>query len=259
MKIGFFDSGLGGLTILREVVKVLPLYDYYFFGDTEHLPLGDKTKEEIFEFTMKGVKYLFEQDCQLVIIACNTSSADSARELQQTILVGKYADRKILGVIVPTVEEIIESSETNFALIGTKHTVESGKYAIELINREQVMRELVSIPTPELVPLIESGDYKAAVECAVKYIETKAGESEVVVLGCTHYTEIKSALRKHFVNSKRIISQDEVIPEKLKKYLAAHPEIESVLSRGGGRNIHLTKHRADYDLLLQHFLSGGGA
>lgn len=241
---------------MREVVKILPQYDYLYYGDTANLPIGDKTKEEILALTKNGVEFLLEHDCQIVIIACNTASADSARALQDSILVGKYADRKILGVIVPTLEAVVQSGEYRLLLIGTTHTVRSGKYQIELDKLDPKRRVLTAIATPELVPLIEGSNYREAISCAIGYIEAAAGESEVVILGCTHYTEIKRELRSHFGERKKIISQDEVIPEKIKIYLDNHPELESKLTRGSGRHIKLTKHRPDYDVLLQHLLSG---
>ena len=256
MKIGFFDSGLGGLTVLRAVVKMLPEYDYSFYGDTAHLPYGDKTEQEIYELTKEGVRYLFEGGAVLVIIACNTASAETARRLQNEFLPEEYPDRKILGIIVPTIEELEFGAPTTVALIGTKRTVESGKYQLELDHKGNGNTKLVQIATPELVPLIEMNELEAAVVQAISRLEGEGGESEVVVLGCTHYTQIKDELRAHFGNKKQIISQDEIIPEKLQSYLAAHPEIESRLTRGGERTIHLTAHRPDYDQTMGHFLGG---
>jgi glutamate racemase len=256
MKIGLFDSGLGGLTILRAVVRELPQYNYAFYGDTAHVPYGDKPEAEIYELTKEGVRYLFEEGSVLVIIACNTASAETARRLQQEFLPAEYPDRKILGIIVPTIEELRFSAPTKVALIGTKRTVESGKYQLELDHKGNGNTILTQIATPRLVPLIESGKIQEASEQAINKIESEAGDCKVIVLGCTHYTEIKDRLRKHFGDTKQIISQDEVIPEKLRAYLAAHPEIESQLTHGGMRSIHLTAHRPDYDVLMGQFLGG---
>ena len=256
MKIGFFDSGLGGLTILRAVVREMPQYNYAFYGDTANLPFGDKSETEIYEFTKEGVRYLFESGCVLVIIACNTASAETARRLQQEFLPTEYPDRKILGIIVPTVEELCFTVPTRVALIGTKRTVESGKYQLELAHKGNGNTILKQIATPEFVPLIEAGRIQEAAEQAIEKIESEAGDYEVVVLGCTHYTEIKDRLRQHFGLSKQIISQDEVIPQKLRAYLTAHPETESQLMHGGTRSVHLTAHRPDYDVLMGQFLGG---
>ncbi len=256
MKIGLFDSGLGGLTILKAVAKFLPDYDYVFYGDTANLPYGDKSEDEIYELTKKGVEYLFQADCILVIIACNTASAETARRLQTEFLLENHGDRKILGVIVPTIETLQFENMTKVALLATNRTIESKKYHKELELKGNGNIVLIDIATPELVPKIERGEIESAGRDAISRIETEAGESEVVVLGCTHYTEIKAHLREHFENSKRIISQDEVIPEKLSVYLHAHPEIKNKLSRGGQRSVHLTEHKPYFDKVLQQLLGG---
>lgn len=256
MKIGFFDSGLGGLTILKAVAADLPQYDYVYYGDTKHLPYGDKTEAEVCALTKQGVSELFARDCLLVIIACNTASAQTLRMLQDTWLPEAHPDRKLLGVIVPTVEEVIESAVTKVALLATKRTVDSKKYQIELKNRSDKPIELTQVATPELVPFIELNELGAATSAAIARIETEAGESEGVILGCTHYTQIKSQLRAHFGTEKRFFSQDEIIPKKIFSYLQNHPEIENRLTQAGERSVHLTQHRPDYDLIMGQFLGG---
>jgi glutamate racemase len=256
MKIGFFDSGLGGLTILKAVVKELPQYDYVYYGDTLHLPYGDKTEEEIFTLTKTGIEYLFEKGCVLVIVACNTASAETLRKLQDSWLLETYPDRKVLGVIVPTLERVLESNLSNVALLATKRTVESDKYNVELQNRSGQTVTLTQIAAPELVPFIELNERKAATQAAIARIEFVAGESEGVILGCTHYTQIKDQLRSHFGNTKTIFSQDEIIPQKIFSYLKNHSEVESQLTQAGERSVHLTQHRPDYDLIMGQFLGG---
>ncbi len=256
MKIGLFDSGLGGLTILKAVVKELPQYNYSFYGDTQNLPYGDKSEDEIYQMTVEGMRYLFNDGCALVIIACNTASAETARRLQNEFLPAEYPDRKILGIIVPTVETLVSDGQGKVILLATKRTVESNKYQLELDKKEANKVELVQVAAPELVPLIEHNELAAAAEASIKLIDAKGGESEVVVLGCTHYTQIKKALRENYGDKKKIISQDEVIPRKLRAYIDKHPEIEARLIHGGERKVHLTKHRPDYDVLMGQFLGG---
>lgn len=255
MKIGLFDSGLGGLTILKAVVKELPQYDYVFYGDTANVPYGDKTEKEIYELTQKGIVWLFERGVRLVIVACNTASAETVRKLQNEFLPEVYPDRKILGIIVPTIEELCFAKPTKVLLIATKRTVESKKYDIELAHKGDGTAELTSVATPELVPLIELGELEAATSAAIKRIDA-AGESEVIVLGCTHYTQIAEALRGHYSDAKQIISQDEVVPGKLQSYLENHPEIASTLTNTSERTIHLTLHRPDYDVIMGQLLGG---
>jgi glutamate racemase len=255
MNIGFFDSGLGGLLILKAVARALPQYDYIYYADTKHLPYGDKSEEEIYELTKSAIEELFKRDCLLVVVACNTSSAETLRRIQDTYLKEHYPDRRILGVIVPTIEEVVAKHPPRAILLATKRTVESSKYGREL---EKVTKdiELLSVATPELVPLIESHQLEAATTSAIQTIETTAGERDVVILGCTHYVMLKDSLREHFKNSLTIISQDEVIPKKLSDYLSRHDEIASRLSNTGKREIHLTEHRPDYDRLTAEFLGG---
>jgi glutamate racemase len=254
MNIGFFDSGLGGLLILKAVAKVLPQYDYVYYADTANLPYGDKTEGEIYEFTKAALKELFDRECLLVIVACNTASAETLRRLQDTYIQEEYPDRRVLGVIVPTIEELVETRTKGALLIATKRTVVSGKYEREL-SKIGADISLATVATPELVPMIESHNIGAAVESAAATIETEAGERGVVVLGCTHYVLLKDSLRKQFP-SHTFISQDEVIPDKLSDYLSRHPEITSRLSSTGKREIVLSEHRPDYDRLTADFLGG---
>ncbi len=252
MKIGFFDSGLGGLIMLRAAAKHLPHYDYVYYGDTAHVPYGDRSEEEIYNLTRIGVQHLFEAGCALVIIACNTASAESTRRLQEEFLPYAYPGRKILGVIIPTVEALFYSQNTNALLIGTKRTIDSQKYLHELEKKEIRNVALTTLATPELVPLIEAGRNTDAADRALQYIRS-VKMHEVLVLGCTHYAAIKVRLRRSLPGVK-VISQDEVLPSKLAQYLERHTEIERTLSREGTRVVHLTKHSSDYDHIMVRLL-----
>ena len=250
MKIGFFDSGLGGLTILKAVIADLPNYDYEFYGDTANLPYGDKTEGEIYELTKKGMEYLFNKDCSLIIVACNTASAETLRKLQTTFLTKNYPDKKILGVIIPTIEAVLESKTELISIIGTNRTIASKKYELEFSKLKNNL-SITSIATPELVPLIEDNRISTALKTATKALKTETGD-RVVVLGCTHYTILKDKLRAQYKNEKMIfLSQDEIIPAKLKSYLDNHPEIESKLTKSKSRNIYLTKHNRHYDKFIK--------
>ncbi|MFZ2252739.1 MAG: glutamate racemase [Minisyncoccia bacterium] len=252
MKIGFFDSGLGGLTILKATRELLPQYEYVYFGDTANLPYGDKTEDEIFDFTRDAVIGLFEKGALLVIVACNTASAESVRRLQDTILTGVYADRKVLGVIIPTIEALIESGAQNVLLIGTRRTISSGKYDIEL-KKISSRINLTSFATPKLVPYIESGNIPGACTTLEINLHDKIGEEiDTIVLGCTHYTLLKDCVRD--IYNVRVISQDEIIPEKIKSYLAKHTEIETRLSRKGTVKIILSgEEDTRYEALRKEF------
>lgn len=254
MKIGFFDSGLGGLVIMRAVSRALPQYSYEYYGDTANLPYGDKTEERIYQLTQMGIEHLFARGCQLVVIACNTASAETLRRLQDEYLPqSQYTDRRILGVIIPVVEEVVASELKRVLLLATKRTVSSGKYHLELGKRNMIATKIESEATPELVPLIEAGDIETAIETAQKHIDAREGSIDGVILGCTHYTLLKTALEQVYP-ALRFFSQADIIPEKIKTYLEAHSEIEQMLDRAGERNIYLTENRDDYDPIIEKFL-----
>ncbi len=255
MKIGFFDSGLGGLLVMKSVVKMLPEYDYEFYGDTVNLPYGNKSESEIFELTKRGVEHLFARDCILVIIACNTASAETLRKLQDEFLPQLNTNKRILGVIIPTVEEVVESKIRKVLVVATKRTIESKKYEKEFSKASTIVK-ITSVATPALVPLIELGELDAAFTELKTTIEAN-GEVEGVILGCTHYSLLAERLTKSLVlKNIKIFTQDKIIPKKLQHYLEMHPEIKNLLSKDGGRNIFLTDNSSRYDSLLQEFLGG---
>ncbi len=250
-KIGFFDSGLGGLTILAAVRATLPSYEYLYYGDTANVPYGDREEEEIYELTKAGMSWLFENGCELVVIACNTSSAETLRRLQDTYLPETYPDRRILGVVIPTIEELIQSGAKDALLIATKRTIESRKYEIELGKRNITHLRLRQVATPELVPLIESGSISDAANHAIQTIEREGMGVDTVILGCTHYVLLKDAVRQHFGSTIAVVSQDELIPRKLAQYLMNHPEIELNLSQEGTYTLHLTAESREYDTVCE--------
>lgn len=230
-KLGFFDSGLGGLSIMKAVEEVMPQYEYCYFGDTENLPYGDKTEKEVYELTKNGVERLFNEGAILVVLACNTASAETLRKLQDTFLIDKYPEKKILGVIIPTVEEIIAHTLRKPLLIATRRTVESRKYDLELEKLIIKHIHLQSHATPELVPLIEDGKVKDAFACVRPVLENHIESGgDGVILGCTHYTILKDLIRDAYGDSLMVISQDEIIPKKLKLYLEKHTEITTKLT-----------------------------
>lgn len=253
MKIGLFDSGLGGLTILKAVARALPAYDYEFYGDTANLPYGDKSEDQIYELTKRGVEHLFSRDCALIIIACNTASAETLRRMQDEYLKDAYPDRRVLGVIIPTIEEVAEAGLTNVLLIGTRRTIESHKFEKEFA-KVSGAPQVVAEATPALVPLIEMGDIEPALEETFRVV-AGAGEVDGLILGCTHYCVLKDELAAKFPDVK-IFSQDTIIPKKLELYLTKHPEIESKLSREGTRNIFLTDASPRYDSVIRELLGG---
>lgn len=240
-KIGFFDSGVGGLTILNAVRRRMPQYDYVFYGDTHHLPYGNRAEKEIYDLTKKGITYLFQQGASLVIIACNTASAETLRRLQDEHTLRGDADKKILGVIIPTIEELIERRCTQVLLIGTERTIHSQKYEKELAKRTLGGITLDAHATPELVPFIESREITRAAQSIYGVLDAHLSRGgDGVILGCTHYTVLKKPLRDRYGKQLEIFSQDEIIPPKLLRYLQVHEEFETNLSRGSSVETYMT-------------------
>ena len=263
-KIGIFDSGYGGLTILREIRRVLPEYDYLYLGDNARAPYGTHSFDVIYRYTLQAVKYLFEQDCALVILACNTASAKALRTIQQKDLPEinlksqisnlKSPKHNVLGVIRPTVEAVPEITKTgHVGILATPATVSSESYVLEL---EKLADGLVVTQQacPMWVPLIEAGEHnsdgaKFFVGKYLREILSKDPQIDTLVLGCTHYPLLKEKiegwLRYHeeieesefpeaiHTEHIQIISQGTLVAESLKDYLTRHPEYREQLSLGG--------------------------
>ncbi len=238
MKIGIFDSGLGGLYLLRSILSTkLSSYDYVFLGDNKNLPYGEKNQKQIYKLTSKAVEFLFKQHCNLVIVACNTSSAQALRKIQREFLPKFYPDRKVLGVIRPTVE-VIKSG--NVCVLATTSTVKAHAYTKELkkLNRKLKVTEIAA---PELVTLIESGENVKLNIAIGKYVQQiKKLDVKSLILGCTHYALIRDKFEAKLKGVK-ILSQDEFIAKKLIDYLNRHSEVKNGLSKKSQRIFFVTK------------------
>ena len=234
MKIGVFDSGLGGLFIVKMLRRALPEYDYIYLGDTLNIPYGKRSTEAIYCYTEKAVDYLFkQQDCHLIIIACNTASAAALRKLQRHYLVKNFPDRRILGVVVPVLEEASVQQYKRIGLIGTHYTVSSNIYHEELQKIDSDIA-LFQQATPLLVPLIEEDGEQWIASILDQYLSAMLSEDiRALILGCTHYAYLKPYLNNVLGLGVDILSQDDIIPEKFINYLRRHPEHESLLSRNG--------------------------
>ncbi len=238
MKIGVFDSGLGGLFTLKAIAKALPEYDYVYLGDTKRVPYGSRSHDTIYEFLKEGIDFLFAKNCALIIVACNTASAEALRRVQQEYLPKKYPGRSVLGMIVPMAEAC--AGYTNVGLIATTGTASSGAYPREAAKRAPGTK-ILSIAAPLLVPIIEAGNKKLLGPVLKDYLSAWKGKKlDAVLLGCTHYPIVKTAFRKLLPKRVALISQDTVVPKKLGIYLIKHPEISTRLSTNGTRAFYVT-------------------
>ena len=224
MKLGIFDSGLGGLVIARSIREALPDIDMLYYGDTLHLPYGNRSDAAIIEYTKRAMVVMFERDCQLIVMACNTASAAALRYLQQNWLQEHYPGRNIIGVVVPTLEEAVERGHRRLGLIATNYIVGSGIYKDELKKLAPEI-QLFQAATPLLVPLIENGGRQWTGEVLAHYLAPLMDEGiECLMLGCTHYPALKDEVREVVGPNVSLLSQDDLIPSKLTSYLKRHPE-----------------------------------
>ncbi len=230
--IGFLDSGVGGLTILEEVHKVIPEYDTLYLGDTAHAPYGNKTHDELVALVWNGCTWLFAQGCELIILACNSASASALREIQQTKL-QEYPGKRILGVIRPTVEELARSGHKRVVVLSTVATKESGAYPREFKKLGATI-EVITHACPQWVPMIEAGkaasdEMREDVLREIAAFEQEAGEYDAVLLACTHYPYVHRLVEQALARKVPVYNQGELVARSLADYLKRHPEIESKL------------------------------
>ena len=248
MKIGVFDSGLGGLVIAKALITALPQYDYVYYGDTAHVPYGEKTPGRILAYTLDAMRFLIKQDCGLIIIACNTATAITLRYLQKRFCPKEAAYVKILGVIIPTVEEALKNGEEKIGVVGTPTTIHSDIYGVEL-HKITPDAEVISLATPRLVPAIENNDFVGAETATREYTKT-FHHIPALILGCTHYPLVKDLFQKYLPNT-RLVCQDELMGQKLADYLMRHGEIETKLSRGKSRQFFASRLSPTYTQVAQ--------
>jgi len=236
--IGVFDSGFGGLVVLREFLRLLPRYDYLYLGDNARIPYGTRSDRVVIRFTEQAVDYLFRQGCRLIILACHTASAKALRTIQQRYLPAHYPEYRVLGVTIPTVEEALARSRgKRIGVIATEGTVASRSFELELHKLDSSV-EVVQQPCPLLVPLIEAGeqDWEGTTLILQRYLTPlkKAGV-DTLILGCTHYSILSRQIKNLMGAGVELICSGQVTAVKLVDYLQRHPEIERLLSRGGTR------------------------
>ena len=258
--IGVFDSGYGGLTILDAIRKKLPQYDYLYLGDNARAPYGPRSFNIVYRFTLEAVKYLFDQGCSLVILACNTASAKALRTIQQNDLPQIDSSRRVLGVIRPTVEKIGEISQSgNVGILGTSGTVQSRSYDMEIAKFHPGFK-VFSQSCPLCVPLVENleangdgADY--FVEKYINQLLAQSSDIDSIILGCTHYPILIEKIKKYTPQHIHIVEQGGIVADSLADYLNRHPEIEQKCAKTGTCTYLTTEDENKFSEMASVFLN----
>lgn len=258
-RIGVFDSGYGGLTILKDFRRFLPQYDYLYFGDNARAPYGNRSFDIVYEFTSQAVEELFARGCHLVILACNTASAKALRSIQLNIIPAIAPDRKVLGVIRPTVEVLGRiTASGHVGVLSTPGTAKSHSYKMEVEKLFPFMT-VTEMGCPMWVPLVENNeaDGNGADYFVKKYIEQILRLDpyiDTLILGCTHYPLLIEKIRKHTPKGIRIVAQGDIVAASLGEYLRRHPEIDAMCSKGGTTEYLTTESPETFNPLASMFV-----
>lgn len=257
--IGVFDSGYGGLTVLREIRKRLPQYDYLYLGDNARAPYGTRSFDIVYRFTLEAVEQLFALGCSLVILACNTASAKALRSIQQNDLPRIDPSRRVLGVIRPTVEELGRlSANGHIGLFGTPGTVRSHSYDMEVAKLYPSF-SIVSQECPMWVPLVENreADASGADYFVRKYVDMLFASDpliDTVLLGCTHYPLLYDKIRACVPSTAKVVSQGDIVALSLADYLRRHPEMAARCTTGGSCRYLTTENTDKFGDMASLFL-----
>lgn len=258
--IGVFDSGFGGLTILRDIRQKLPQYDYLFVGDNARAPYGTRSPELVYEFTLQAVKHLFAQGCHLIILACNTASAEALRTIQQQDLPTLAPDRRVLGVVRPTVERVGELSHTgHIGVFGTPGTIASRSYNIEIEGMYPDFK-VHGHACPMWVPLVENRESEGDgadyfIKKDIDQLMDDCPDIDTIILGCTHYPLLINKINRYRPQGVNIIQQGPIVADSLADYLRRHPEIECHCSLGGTCQYFTTEDPEHFSPLASVFVN----
>lgn len=239
--IGVFDSGFGGLHVLKSVTTRLPQYGYIYLGDSARTPYGPRTAKEVYVFTKQGVEFLFSHGAQLVVLACNTASSEALRKIQMEYQ-ALGSERKVLGVLIPFAEAAAASTKSKrVGVLATEGAVRSGAFVREIAKRGNI--KVFQQAAPELVPLIEAGkqdsdDMYSRIGEYVGALLTH--DIDTLVLGCTHYGIVQEKMKKAAGKNVRVVSERDVMPEALADYLKRHPDIGQKISRNTPSRFYTT-------------------
>jgi glutamate racemase len=257
--IGVFDSGYGGLTVLTEIKKRLPQYDYIYLGDNARAPYGNRSFDVVYNFTLEAVNFLFNKGCPLVIIACNTASAKALRSIQQNDLPIIGPTKRVLGVIRPSTEEIGSLTKTkHVGVLGTSGTVQSQSYVIELQKFAPDI-QVTQHACPMWVPLIENDKHnspagKMFIKEDIDALMQKDPKIDTLILACTHYPVIKNQIEKTIGPNINVIAQGPIVAEKLVDYLSRHEEMEKSLSKNATMHYFTTENSLVFNQTASQFL-----
>ena len=256
--IGVFDSGFGGLTVLREIERRLPQYDFLYLGDNARAPYGSRSFETVYAYTLEAVQWLFKQGCPLAILACNTASAKALRTIQQKDLPRIAPDRRVLGVIRPVTELVGSLTRSrHIGILATSGTIASESYVIEI---KKYFPDITAVQEacPMWVPLVENNEFdRDGADYFVQQHIARLLEADrlidTVILGCTHYPLLERKIRKYLLQEISIVSQGPIVAESLAAYLLRHPEIENRCSREGRRAFYTSEKAQIFDKLATPF------
>lgn len=257
--IGVFDSGYGGLTILDELIKSMPNNDFIYLGDNARSPYGTRSFDVIYQYTIQAVEKLFSMGCQLVILACNTASAKALRTIQQRDLPRLAPNRRVLGVIRPSVEELGSLSiSKHVGVMGTLGTVRSQSYLMEMTKLYSdfiVSQEAC----PTWVPLVENREFdneggRYFIRKHVESLLKKDRLIDTIILACTHYPILKDEIRSFLPDNIKLISQGAIVAKSLIDYLKRHPEMDDVCSKQGEVIFYTTEFINDFEEKASLFL-----
>jgi glutamate racemase len=250
--IGLFDSGYGGLTVMKDILQKLPQYDYIYLGDNARAPYGSRSFETVYRYTLECVQWFFEQDCPLVILACNTASAKALRTIQQKDLPTLYPGKRVLGVIRPTTEIVGQYTQTKkVGILATNGTVQSGSYPIE-INKFYPDITVYQEACPMWVPIVENNEYQHPgadyfVEKHIRNMMLQNRDIDTLLLACTHYPLLRDKIVQYLPAGITLLSQGEIVANSLMDYLQRHPELENLCSKNGERVFYTTDSTEDFD------------
>lgn len=256
--IGFFDSGYGGLTILKEVQTLLPQYDYLYLGDNSRAPYGTKSLDVVYQYTWECVQFLFDKGCELVILACNTASSKALRRIQQNDLVN-HPGKRVLGVIRPSAEVVGDFSSSNqIIVLGTNGTISSNTYIDEFafLSPQTTVHQYAC---PLWVSLIENGNHNSpegekVIKSDLQNVLKSFPEADVILLGCTHYPVLQEYIEENIPKSIQVISQGKILAESLKSYLDRHHWMREKLSEKGNTLYLTTGNSKDFEEQAQKIL-----